>query len=85
MLTGMTPWYFAAMSSLGCARSATIAREQPPASAAIATIVPIGPAPMTTAVSPGVIFALVAACMPTANGSTMAPSAKLTLSGSLKV
>ena len=62
-----------------------MARAQPPASAAIATMVPIGPAPSTTAVSPGVIFALVAACMPTANGSTMAPSAKLTLSGSLKV
>ena len=30
-------------------------------------------------------LAFVAACMPTANGSTIAPSAKLTLSGSLKV
>ena len=66
-------------------RSATTAREQPPARAAIATIVPIGPAPMTTAVSPGAILALAAACMPTANGSTIAPSAKDTLSGSLKV
>ncbi len=46
---------------------------------------PIGPAPLTTATSPGLILALVAACMPTATGSTMAPSAKLTLSGSLKV
>ena len=27
---------------------------------------------------------MVAACMPTANGSTIAPSAKLTVSGSLK-
>ncbi len=56
-----------------------------PARAASATIVPIGPAPSTTAVSPGASFALVAACMPTAKGSTMAPSAKLTLSGSLNV
>ena len=31
-----------------------ITREQPPASAASATMVPIGPAPMTMAVSPGV-------------------------------
>ena len=45
------------MSSFGCARSATTTRAQPPASAAIATIVPIGPAPSTTAVSPGAIFA----------------------------
>ena len=46
---------------------------------------PIGPAPVTTAVSPGWIFAFTAACSPTAKGSTMAASAKLTLSGSLKV
>ena len=36
-----------------------MARAQPPASAAIATMVPIGPAPSTTAVSPGAILALV--------------------------
>ena len=46
---------------------------------------PIGPAPLTTARSPGCTCAFVAACMPTASGSTMAPAAKLTLSGSLKV
>jgi poly-beta-hydroxyalkanoate depolymerase len=62
-----------------------MARAQPPASAAIATMMPIGPAPSTMAVSPGEMPALVAACMPTANGSTIAPSAKLTLSGSLNV
>ena len=58
-------------------------RLQPPASAASATMMPIVPAPITTATSPGAIFALAAACIPTANGSTIAPSAKLTLSGSL--
>ena len=60
-------------------------RLQPPASAASATMVPIGPAPITTPRSPGAIFALEAACSPTANGSTIAASAKDTLSGSLKV
>ena len=58
---------------------------QPPASAASAVSTPMGPAPVTTATSPGLMRALMAACMPTASGSTMAPSAKLTLSGSLKV
>ncbi len=58
-------------------------RAQPPASAASAVMIPIVPAPITTATSPGVILALAAACMPMANGSTSAPSAKLTLSGSL--
>lgn len=59
--------------------------EQPPASAARAVTTPIGPAPITSAISPGLIPALVAACMPMAKGSTMAPSAKLTLSGNLNV
>jgi len=62
-----------------------ITRLQPPASAASATMMPIGPAPMTTARSPGAIRALDAAWSPTANGSTIAASAKDTLSGSLKV
>ena len=60
-------------------------RLHPPASAASAVTIPIGPAPMTTATSPGLIFALFAACMPTASGSTIAASAKLTLSGTLNV
>ena len=59
--------------------------EQPPANAASATMMPIGPAPITAATSPGTIRALAAACMPMANGSTIAPSAKLTASGSLNV
>ena len=58
-------------------------RLQPPARAASATMMPIVPAPITTAMSPGAILALDAACIPIANGSTRAPSAKLTLSGSL--
>ena len=45
----------------------------------------IGPAPMTTAISPARIRALLAPCIPTASGSTIAPSAKETLSGNLKV
>ena len=60
-------------------------RLQPPASAASATMMPIGPAPITTARSPGAILAFDAACRPTAKGSTIAASAKETLSGSLKV
>ncbi len=36
-------------------------REHPPAIAARATMMPIGPAPITTPRSPGVILALVAA------------------------
>ena len=60
-------------------------REQPPARAASAAMMPIGPAPVTTAVSPGWILALTAACRPTAKGSTMAASAKDTLSGNLYV
>ena len=59
--------------------------EQPPASAASAAMMPIGPAPVTTAVSPGWMAALTAACSPTANGPTIAASANDTLSGSLKV
>ena len=46
---------------------------------------PMGPAPMTRPMSPGLTAALVAPWTPTARGSTMAASAKLTLSGSLKV
>ena len=42
-------------------------------------------APITSATSPGLTRALVAAWTPTARGSTIAASAKLTLSGSLKV
>jgi hypothetical protein len=41
------------------------------------------PLPITKVTSPGAIFAFDAACIPMANGSTRAPSAKLTLSGSL--
>ena len=55
-------------------------------SAAIATMVPIGPAPMHHGeCRPGAIRALARPACPTAKGSTIAPSAKLTLSGSLKV
>ena len=46
---------------------------------------PIGPAPMTRPMSPGLTAALVAPWTPTASGSTIAASAKETLSGSLKV
>ena len=46
-------------------------------------MMPIGPAPVTTAVSPGWILALTAAWSPTAKGSTMAASANDTVSGSL--
>ena len=73
------------MASLSRLRSAISTFEQPPASAASAIMMPIGPAPITAATSPGTIRARVAACMPMANGSTKAPSAKDTLSGSLKV
>eukprot|EP01135_Chromosphaera_perkinsii_P011085 Nk52_evm1s2333 gene=Nk52_evmTU1s2333 len=57
----------------------------PPARAAIAVMMPMVPAPTTAATSPGLMPALVAANMPTEKGSMRAPSAKLRLSGSLKV
>jgi hypothetical protein len=56
-----------------------------PTSAARATMMPIGPAPSTTATSPGLMRARVVARVPTAKGSTIAPSWNVTLSGSLKV
>lgn len=58
---------------------------QPPASADMAVTKPIGPDPYTSAMSPGLIPALVAAIIPTATGSTIAPSASETPSGSLNV
>ena len=73
------------MASFSALKSEISTREHPPASAASATMMPIGPAPITAATSPGTIRARAAACMPIANGSTIAPSAKLTFSGSLKV
>ena len=73
------------MSSLGSCTSLTMTRAQPAARAARMVTMPIGPAPITTARSPGWICALVAACTPTASGSTIAPAASETLSGSLKV
>ena len=44
---------------------------------------PTGPAPLTSTVAPRSMFALSTACKPTASGSTIAPSRKETLSGSL--
>jgi hypothetical protein len=44
---------------------------------------PMGPAPMTTPTSPGLILALVALCMPTDRGSTSAPSSYLPPQGKL--
>ena len=73
------------MASFAGCMSEIMTRLQPPASAASAAMMPIGPAPITTARSPGAIFAFEAACKPTANGSTIAASANDTLSGSLKV
>ena len=73
------------MASFSWLKSEMSTLEQPPANAASATMMPIGPAPITAATSPGTIRALAAACMPMANGSTIAPSAKLTASGSLNV
>ena len=73
------------MASFSADKSETMTWPAPAAKAESATMMPIGPAPMTTAVAPGLIWAFVAACMPTANGSTMAPSASETCAGSLKV
>ena len=42
----------------------------------------MGPAPSTSARSPGATRAFLAACTATASGSTIAPSAALTVSGS---
>ena len=75
----------AASSRLGCTGSAITIRLHPPASAASAVTIPIGPAPITTATSPGRMRALLAACIPTASGSTIAASSKPTLSGIRKV
>ena len=73
------------MFSFACCTSITTTCAQPAARAASAVTSPIVPLPTTTPTSPGTIRALPAACIPTASGSTIAPSAKLTLSGSLKV
>ena len=73
------------MASLASSTSLTMTRAQPAAKAASTVTRPIGPAPMTTAMSPGLICALTVPWTPTASGSTMAPAAKETLSGSLKV
>jgi len=69
-------------ASLSGTTSARITRAAPPASAASAVIAPIVPAPITTARSPGFIAAFFAACRPIDSGSTIAPSANDTLSGS---
>ena len=57
----MTPGTLAMMSSLALATSLTITSEQPEASAAKATIMPMVPAPATTAMSPGRMAPLAAA------------------------
>ena len=55
----------------------------PPAKAARAVTIPIGPQPITNPIWPGFILAFVAPCIPTARGSTIAPSPKDKLSGIL--
>ena len=47
-------------------------------------LVPMGPAPKMSTFFPGCTMPLRQACIPTDKGSHMAPSSKLTLSGSLK-
>ena len=61
--------------------SETSTLEAPPASAAEAVSIPTVPEPVTTHTSPGLMRALVAAHMPTAVGSSNAPSPKLMESG----
>src|SRR5215208_3727431 len=53
-----------ALDNLGSWISLTMTREQPAARAASTVTMPIGPAPMTMARSPGCTLALVAACTP---------------------
>lgn len=62
------------MSSLMLETSETITLDAPPASAQEAVSMPTVPEPVTTHTSPGLMPALVAAHMPTAVGSSSAPS-----------
>ena len=81
--TGIIPGIWAAIASLIADTSEISTLEAPPANAHDAVSMPTVPDPVTTQTSPGLIRALVADHMPTANGSSSAPSPKLTLSGSL--
>ena len=76
---------FLASSSFASSTSLTITRAHPAARAASRVTKPIVPAPVMTAMSPGLICALVEACTPVASGSTIAACFSETLSGSLKV
>ena len=64
------------------ARSLTMTWRAPRNFAQSMTARPTGPAPITSTVAPRGICALSTACSPTASGSTIAPSRKLTTSGS---
>jgi hypothetical protein len=60
----MTAGLLAKWASFSATTSARITRAAPPARAASAVMAPMVPAPITTAVSPGFMRALVAACRP---------------------
>mmetsp|Transcript_1985 Transcript_1985/g.6225 ORF Transcript_1985/g.6225 Transcript_1985/m.6225 type:complete len:230 (-) Transcript_1985:295-984(-) len=86
----LMPWIFpgtsfSATSSLFWTGSARKTLAHPDASAVRHVSIPMGPAPTTHAISPGLIWALVQECMPTASGSTRAASSNETWSGILNV